>query len=191
HPLLHGQPVAPLDERPRLPRQLLLEREVERLLVPGDMDDVPEAVRRDHPGLRAAVREHDVGRDGRPVQEVVDVPEGHARLRAERLYALDDAAGRIVRGRGDLVDGGPALLLVDQDQVVERAADVDADALHAPTPCSAGTIARPTSSICSNLPFRYAAETSSTPSSPSCLIFSRHRSTGPAITKSSTSSPVR
>ena len=36
-----------------------------------------------------------------------------------------------------------------------------------------------------------AAETSSTPSLPSSLIFSRHRSTGPAMTKSSTSSPVR
>ena len=42
-------------------------------------------------------------------------------------------------------------------------------------------IACPTSSICSNLPFRYAAETSSTPSSLSSPILSRHRSTGPAI----------
>ena len=134
-PLLHRQPVAALDERPRLPRQLLLEREVERLLVPGDVDDVAEAVRRDHPGLRAGMGEHDVGRDGRPVQEVVDVRERDAGLRAQRLDALDDAARRVVRGRRDLVDGDPALLLVDQDQVGERAADVDADALHAPTSC--------------------------------------------------------
>ena len=126
-PLLDRQAVAALDERPRLPRQLLLEREVERLLVPGDVDDVAEAVRRDHPGLRAGMREHDVGRDGRSVQEVVDVRQRDAGLRAQRLDALDDAARGVVRGRRDLVDGDPALLLVDQDQVGERAADVDAD----------------------------------------------------------------
>ena len=42
--LLDRQPVAALDERPRLPGQLLLEREVERLLVPGDVEDVAEAL---------------------------------------------------------------------------------------------------------------------------------------------------
>ena len=44
--------------------------------------------------------------------------------------ALDDAARRVVRGRRDLVDRDPARLLVDEDQVGERAADVDADPLH-------------------------------------------------------------
>src|SRR4029077_20309449 len=112
-------------------------------------------------------------------------------LRAQCLDALDDAARGVIRGRRDLVDGDPALLLVDQDQIGERTADIDADSLQAPTSSSAGTIVCPTSSICSNLPFRYAAETSSTPSSPRPPILSRHRSTGPATTKSSTSSPVR
>ena len=51
HPLLHRQPVAALDERSRLPGQLLLEREVERLLVTGDVEDVAHALRRDHPDL--------------------------------------------------------------------------------------------------------------------------------------------
>ena len=66
--------------------------------------------------------------------------------------ALDDAARRVVRGRRDLVDGDPARLLVDEDQVGERAADVDADRascrdlLRAP-----GRSPRPTSSICSSL----------------------------------------
>ena len=54
HALLDREPVAALDERPRLPRQLLLEREVERLLVPGDVQDVAEALGRDHPDLGAA-----------------------------------------------------------------------------------------------------------------------------------------
>ena len=123
--------MAALDERARLPRQLLLEREVERLLVPGDVEDVAEAVRRQHPDLGARVREDDVGRDRRPVQQVVDLRERHAGLLAEPADALDDAARRIVRRRRNLVDGDPARLLVDEDQVGERAADVDADALHA------------------------------------------------------------
>ena len=44
--------------------------------------------------------------------------------------ALAGAARRVVRRRRDLVDRDPARLLVDEDQVGERAADVDADALH-------------------------------------------------------------
>ena len=54
-----------------------------------------------------------------------------AGLLAQPADAVDDAARRVVRRRGDLVDGDPARLLVDEDQVGERAADVDADALHA------------------------------------------------------------
>ena len=128
--LLHGQAVAALDERARLPGQLLLEREVVRLLVPRDVEDVAHPVRRDQPDLRARVREHDVGRDGRAVEEVVDLGERDAGLAAEIVDALDRPARRVVRRGRDLVDGDPTRLLVDEDQVGERAADVDADALH-------------------------------------------------------------
>src|SRR5436190_335498 len=122
---------------------------------------------------------------------VVELRQLHPRLLAQRADAVDDAAGGIVGSGGDLVDGDPAGLLVDEDQVGEGAPDVDADALHATTFRSAGMIVSRTRSICSNLPFRYAVDTSSTPNRPSSRIFSRQRSAGPAIAKSSTSSPVR
>ena len=60
--------------------------------------------------------------------------------------AFDHAAGRVVRRRRNLVDRDPAGFLVDEDQVGERAADVDPDPLHAGAPASAGTISRPTRS---------------------------------------------
>ena len=95
-----------------------------------DVEDVAEALGRDQADGGALVRECDVGRDGRAVQEVVDLRQLHAALLAEAIDALDDAAGRIV-GRGrDLVDGDLAGFLVHEDQVGEGAADVYSDALH-------------------------------------------------------------
>ena len=154
HALVDGQPVTALDERPRLPGQFLLKREVVRLLVARDVEDVAEAVRRQHPDLRTRVGEDDVRRHGRPVQEVVHLGERDAGLRAEPADALDHAARGVVRGRRNLVDRDPAGFLVDEDQVGERAADVDPDPLHAGAPASAGTISRPTRCICSSRPFR-------------------------------------
>src|SRR5262249_48078683 len=107
-----------------------------------------------HPDLGARVREHDVRRDGRAVQEVVDVGETEAGLLAERADAVGAAASGVVGGGGDLVDGDPAGVLVDEDQVGERAADVDAEALHAGIAVSAGTIDSPTRRIWSRLLFR-------------------------------------
>ena len=92
--LLDREAMPALGERPRLPRELLLEREVEGLLVAGDVEDVAEALGRQHPDLGAAVREDDVRRDGRPVQEVVDLGQRDAGLGAELLDALDDGARR-------------------------------------------------------------------------------------------------
>jgi hypothetical protein len=133
HALPHREAMPPLGERPRLPGELLLEREVEGLLVTGDVDDVAEAFGGQHSDLGAGVGEDDVRGDGRPVQEVVDLGQRDAGLRAELLHALDDGAGQVVRGRGDLVDCNPSGFLVDEDEVGERAADIDADALHAPS----------------------------------------------------------
>jgi hypothetical protein len=152
--LLHGQPVAALDERPRLPGQLLLEREVVRLLVAGDVEDVAHPLRRDQPDLGARVRERDVGGDRRAVQEVVDLAERDAGLGAQIADALDGAARRVVRRGRDLVDRDPARFLVDEDQVGKRPADVDAQAPHAGIAARAGMIVSPTRSSCSCLPFR-------------------------------------
>ena len=71
-PLRHGQPVAAADDRVALPRQILVVREVERLLVPGDVEDVAVALGRDQPDPRAVVLDHDVGRDRRAVEDLVE-----------------------------------------------------------------------------------------------------------------------
>jgi hypothetical protein len=197
HALLHRQPVAALDEGPRLPGQLLLEREVERLLVTGDVEDVAHALGRDHPDLGSRVRERDVRRHRRAVQEVVDLGEVDAGLAAQLADAVHDAAGGVVGSGGDLVDGDPARLLVDEGQVRECAAHVDSDALH-PVPslpavlvATAEMISRPTVSIWSKLPLRYAHEISSMPRPKSSCTLARTFSAEPAIAKSSMSSPVR
>jgi hypothetical protein len=122
--------VPSLDERAHLPRQVLLEGEVERLLVTRDVQDVAEAVGRDHPDLGARVRERDVRGDRRAMEEVVDLRLGDAGLRAEPRDSVDHAASRIVGRRGDLVHRDPACLLIHEDQVGERPSDVDADTLH-------------------------------------------------------------
>ena len=130
HALSDDAAVAALDERARLPREVLLDREVERLLVARDVEDVAEALGGDQADGGALVRQRDVRRDGRAVEQVVDLRQLHAGLRAEAVDALDDAAGGIVGGGRDLVDGDATRLFVDEDQVGEGAADVYSDALH-------------------------------------------------------------
>ena len=131
--------------------------------MPRDVDDVAEALGRQHPDLGALVLEDDVRRDGRAVQEVVDVGEGDPGLLAELPDALDDCPRGVVGGGGDLVHRGATAFLVDEDQVGEGSADVDSDALHARPPWlsdasarpgSAGMISRPTRSIWVTWPFR-------------------------------------
>ena len=84
-PLGDGQPVAAAHDRVALPRQILVVREVERLLVPGDVEDVAVALGRDHPDGGARVLDHDVGRDRRPVEDLV-----------ERGGALPGGAGHVL-----------------------------------------------------------------------------------------------
>ena len=77
--------VAALDERPGLPGNVLHDRVVLRPLVAADVNDVAEALCRQHSGLGAAVLEHRVRGDGRSVEDGVDVgrrdlrPGGRAR----------------------------------------------------------------------------------------------------------------
>ena len=72
-PLDDDLPMAPLDERPRLPGDVLHDRVVLRALVAADVDDVAKAARRHEPGHRAVVLEHRVGRDRRSVEDGVDL----------------------------------------------------------------------------------------------------------------------
>ena len=115
--------------------------------MPGDVEDVAEALGRDHPHLGARVCENDVRGDRRAVEEVVDLVERHAGFLTEAANALDDAPRRVVRRRGHLVDGDAPRLLIDEDEIGEGPADVDADALHAVVLARQRTISRPTRCI--------------------------------------------
>ena len=122
-PLGDGDPVPALDEGPRLPRHVEVEREVVRALVAGDVEDVPEVPGGEHPHLRAGVLDGDVGRDGGAVDHEVDVLAGDPRDLAELEEALQHPDGLVLGGALDLVHEHPALGL--EHEVRVRAPDVD------------------------------------------------------------------
>lgn len=136
--LLDREPVAAPDQRARLPRQLLLQREVVRLLVARDVQDVAEALGRDEAHLGALVLQRDVGRDRGAVEQQVDRLQADARLAAERIHAGHHRARRVVRRGRHLVHGDRARRLVDQYQVREGTADIHSDAPHGFAPESKG-----------------------------------------------------
>ena len=129
-PLGHDLAVAAPDERPRLPRDVLHHRVVQRPLVPADVDDVPEAARRDHPREGALVLEHGVRRHGRAVEDAGHVRRREAGVGAELGEAADHRLLRLGRRGGHLVDVHGARLRVVEHEVRERASDVDADDAH-------------------------------------------------------------
>ena len=130
-PLGHRQPVAAAHDRVALPRQILVVREVERLLVPRDVEDVAVALGRDQPDLGAVVLDHDVGRDRRAVEDLVQLRQATMPRVRSQLADPCDRSLRGVLGRGrHLVDEDLARLVVHVDQVGERAADIDSESLH-------------------------------------------------------------
>ena len=126
----HRQPVAPPHDRVPLPRQILVVREVERLLVPCDVEDVAVALGRDHPHPRAGVLDHDVGGDRRAVEDLFELRRRRLGLLGDLAQALDRSLRRIGRRGRQLVDEDPARLVVDVDEIGERAADVYSEPLH-------------------------------------------------------------
>ena len=157
-PLGHRQPVAAPHDRVPLPRQVLVVREVQRLLVPCDVEDVAVALRRDQPDRRTAVLDHDVRRDRGPVEDLVERGRRLARLLRELADPLDRALRGIVGRRRQLVDEDGAGGVVDVDEVREGAADVDSEALHVASPglrtilpkCSRRSIVSIASRACSS-----------------------------------------
>ena len=100
----NGQPVAAAHDRVALPRQVLVVREVERLLVPRDVEDVAVALGRDQPDLRAVVLDDDVRRDRRPVEDLVQLRRRRAGAGGQLADPLQRPLGRVL-GRGrQLVD---------------------------------------------------------------------------------------
>ena len=129
-PALHHLAVAPLDQRPALPRQFLHDRVVLGALMPRDMDNVAEAFVGQHAGAGAFVLQHGIGRSRRAVQHVVDVARGDTVVAADFGDALDDGAGRVV-GRGrDFVDGDLAGIQIAIHDIGEGATDIDPDRFH-------------------------------------------------------------
>ena len=126
----HRQPIAPPHDRVALPRQILVVREVERLLVPCDVEDVAVALGREHPHPRAGVLDHDVGGDRRPVEDLVQLRRRRLGLRGDVADTLNRPLGGIGRRGRQLVDEDPAGLVVDVDEIGERAADVYSEPLH-------------------------------------------------------------
>ena len=92
---------------------------------PLDENDVAKSLRRDQRGARSAPFEQRVGRDGRAVDQRADIGDGQLELVQDAHHAVDGIARRARALRGVELAG----LLVDQRQVRERAADVDADAI--------------------------------------------------------------
>ena len=129
-PLRNGQPVASPNDRVALPGEILVVREVERLLVARDVEDVSVALRRDHPDRRPGVLDHDVRRDRRPVEHLVELRRVDARLRGQLADAPDRPERRILRCGRELVHPDHPGLVIDIDQVGERAPDVDTHTFH-------------------------------------------------------------
>ena len=102
--------------------------------MPRDVEDVAVALGRDQADGRAVVLDHDVRRDRRAVEDLVERRRRLARLLGQLPDPLHRPLGRVVGRRRQLVDEDRPRVVVDVDQVGERAADVDAEPLHRPPP---------------------------------------------------------
>jgi hypothetical protein len=129
-----GQAVPAADDRIPLPRQILVVREVQRLLVPGDVKDVAVALGRDQADLRAVVLDDDVRRDRRPVEDLLELRRLGPGERGQLADPLHRPLRRVLGRRLELVDEDLTGFVVDVDQVRERAANVDPEAPHAAAP---------------------------------------------------------
>ena len=90
--------------------------------------DAAKAFRHQEAGLDALAFQQRVGADGGAVAEKPDVG-GRDALGEQHLDALQDGARRVVGGRGHLADGDLAGLLVEIDEIRERPAGIDRDAV--------------------------------------------------------------
>ena len=85
-PFRHLQPQIARHQRHRLVDHQIVQI---RTLLPADLQQIAEPVRRDQPGSRAAMLDQRVGRDGRAMTE----PGDRVRRRADARDRLGDAGG--------------------------------------------------------------------------------------------------
>ena len=100
-----------------------------------DLDDVAEAARRDHPGPGAVAVDERVGGEGRAVDDALDLAHERAQVgvavaRGGLGQRVEEALRGVAR-RGVALELAQRARLVHDEAVGERAADVDADAIHA------------------------------------------------------------
>ncbi len=94
-----------------------------------DLHNLAIALGRDETDARALAFEHGIGGNRGAVQEIVDVRRRQTSLGAQRLDAIENAFRAVVRGRGCLVSPEIPGVVAEQQQIGERAADVDAHAV--------------------------------------------------------------
>ena len=118
-------------QRPRHQGDGLLELDVveARADLAADLEDVAEALGRDQRGPGDAALDDRVGGDGRAVGDVAEFGGVRVGGGQDPVGDVEEADARVGRRRGHLVDARRAGLLVDEDRVGERAADVDAEAV--------------------------------------------------------------
>ena len=93
-----------------------------RAVAPAHLEDVAEAARRDDADLRPAPFQERIGADGGAVHDRAD--GGHA---AERAQAVEEALRLVAATRGHLGGAEYPRRRIEQEQVGEGSADVDAD----------------------------------------------------------------
>src|SRR5579872_410869 len=124
----HRDTVAPLDQRPLLPGNLEMQREIVRAFVPADVEDVAEVARRQHADFGAVVLYGDVGGNGGPVNDQGNVVGTHLGDLAQLPQPFEHAFGLVMRRAGNLVHKHAVIGL--EDEVGIGTADIDAYTRH-------------------------------------------------------------
>ena len=92
------------------------------------MEDLGEALRCDQPHAGALRLEHGVRGDGRPVQDVADVPDVDPRFLADAAHPVEDAFRGVCGSRRCLHPELPAsVAIADEKEVGEGAPYVDSE----------------------------------------------------------------
>ena len=135
HPLLDVDA-----EATRAPAAAATKAEVAQVIptLPADLERIAEARRRQERGRGALALDQGVGDQRRPVGEVVDRLEAEARASDESLDPVEDGDLGCSGRCGEFLNGHRSGVRVDEYEVREGAADVDADADRHSAPVARG-----------------------------------------------------
>src|SRR5215469_13201109 len=94
---------------------------------PADFKQIAKTFRRNQSGTCTAALNYGVCRNGRAMNELLDIPAGYARLLQHVRDTSEDRLGVIAACREDLA-GDKASVAGEEDEVGKSAADIDAEA---------------------------------------------------------------